>query len=97
MSKEDFMANQNVVDYLKWRASWGRLGNNAVPASDGFRSVATGQWTSGVYGNATIAGFQNNSYFTNLKWEVVDETNVGVEFATLRPTSAWSSPPCATV
>jgi hypothetical protein len=84
MSKEDFMANQNVVDYLKWRASWGRLGNNAVPASDGFRSVSTGTWSSGVFGNATIAGFQNNSYFTNLKWEVVDETNVGVEFATLR-------------
>lgn len=84
MSKEDFMLNQNAIDYLKWRASWGRLGNNAVPASDGFRSVSTGVGSSGVYGNATIAGFQNNSYFTNLKWEVVDETNVGVEFATLR-------------
>ena len=84
MSKEDFMANQTAIDYLKWRASWGRLGNNAVPASDGFRSVSTGTWSSGVFGNATIAGFQNNSYFTNLKWEVVDETNVGVEFATLR-------------
>ena len=83
ISKEDFMQNQNAIDFLKLRASWGRLGNNAVPASDGFRSVATGVGSSGVFGNATIAGFQNNSYFTNLKWEVVDETNVGLELATL--------------
>ena len=83
ISKEDFMQNQNAIDFLKLRASWGRLGNNAVPASDGFRSVSTGVGSSGVFGNATIAGFQNNSYFTNLKWEVVDETNVGLELATL--------------
>ena len=83
MSKEDFMQNQHAIDYWKWRASWGRLGNNAVPASDGFSSVSTGVGSSGVFGNATIAGFQNNSHFTYLKWEVVDETNVGFEMATL--------------
>ncbi|MBP3738507.1 MAG: TonB-dependent receptor [Muribaculaceae bacterium] len=83
MSKENFMLDQNAIDYLKLRASWGRLGNNAVPASDGFRSVTTGNGSSAVFGNSLIAGFQNNSYFTNLKWEVVDETNVGFELATL--------------
>ena len=84
MSRENFMQNQNAIDYWKWRASWGRLGNNAVPASDGFRSVITGNGASGAFGNAVIAGFQNNSYFSSLKWEIVDETNVGFEFATLR-------------
>ena len=84
MSRENFMQNQNAIDYWKWRASWGRLGNNAVPASDGFRSVTTGTGASGAFGNVAIPGFQNNSYFSSLKWEIVDETNVGFEFATLR-------------
>ena len=77
------MQDQKVLDYLKLRASWGRLGNDHVAASDGFASIATGNNASGVFGNTTIPGFQNTSYFSYLKWELVDETNVGVNFSTL--------------
>ena len=83
ISKEDFMQNQKAIDYLKLRASWGRLGNNQVPASAGFAAVTLGTAASGVYGNTTIAGFQNNSHFSWLEWELVDETNVGFELGTL--------------
>ena len=83
MSQESFMQDQKVLDYLKLRASWGRLGNDHVAASDGFASISTGNSASGVFGNTTIPGFQNTSYFSYLKWELVDETNVGVNFSTL--------------
>jgi len=83
ISKENFMQNQNVFDYLKLRASWGKLGNDHVAASDGFASITTGNKASGVFGNTTIAGYQDNSYFSYLKWEVVDEFNAGLNFSTL--------------
>ena len=83
ISQERFMENQNWADFLKLRASWGKLGNDNVAASDGFASIATGMGTSGVYGQTIYPGYQNNSYFSWLKWEVVTETNVGVQFATL--------------
>ncbi len=82
-SSEDFMKNQNVIDYMKVRASWGKLGNDNVAASDGFASVTTGLGASGVFGSTTYPGFKNTTYFSWLKWEVVTETNVGVEFTTL--------------
>lgn len=83
ISSEDFMANQNVFDYMKLRASWGKLGNDNVAASDGFASVITGLAASGVFGSTTYPGFKNTSYYSWLKWEVVTETNVGLQFTTL--------------
>lgn len=82
LTQEDFMKNQHVFDYLKLRASWGRLGNDHVAASDGFASITTGKDASGVFGNTLVQGYQNTSYFSWLKWELVDETNVGVNFST---------------
>ncbi len=83
ISNEPFMEGQTWADFLKLRASWGRLGNDNVAASDGFASIATGLSTSGVFGNTTLQGYQNTSYFSYLKWEVVNETNVGFTFNTL--------------
>ncbi|MDE6703354.1 MAG: TonB-dependent receptor [Muribaculaceae bacterium] len=83
ITSEDFMENQKAFDYMKLRASWGKLGNDNVAASDGFASVATGLGTSGVFGNVTYPGFQNTTYYSWLKWEVVTETTVGLQFTTL--------------
>lgn len=84
VSEESFMKKQPVLDYLKLRASWGRLGNDHVAASDGFASITTGNGASGVFGNNTFPGFQNTTYYSYLKWELVDETNVGLNFSTLK-------------
>lgn len=83
ISEEEFMKGLKGFDYLKLRASWGRLGNDHVSASDGFASIATGNSASGVFGNVTFPGYQNTTYFSWLKWELVDETNIGVNFITL--------------
>lgn len=84
ISEEPWMKNVSAIDYLKVRASWGKLGNDHVAASDGFASITTGNGASGVFGNTTIAGYQNTTYFSWLQWEVVDEINAGFNLSTLK-------------
>lgn len=84
LSEEEFMKNQHVLDFLKLRASWGRLGNDKVAASDGFASITTGNAASGVFGDVLVPGWQNTTYYSWLRWEVVDETNLGLQFTTFK-------------
>lgn len=80
ISEEDFMKNQSVFDYLKLRASWGKLGNDKIAASAGYASVTNNQAVFGT--NTALDGYINGSNFSWLAWEVVKETNVGLNFAT---------------
>lgn len=84
MTEEPWMKNQKAIEYLKLRASWGKLGNDHVAASDGFANISTGNGASGVYGNTIFPGFQNNSYFSWLQWELVEEFNAGFNLSTLQ-------------
>lgn len=83
ISEEAFMKQQNVFDFLKIRASWGKLGNDKVKASDGFASIFQDLYTSGVSGSNVLPGYTNLSYFSWLAWEVVNELNVGSDFSVL--------------
>lgn len=89
ITNEDFMIGQTWADYLKLRASWGMLGNDKVAASDGFASITTGNGASGIFGSligaagVPVPGYYDNSFFSWLRWEKVNETNVGVSYATL--------------
>ncbi len=83
LSEEGFFKGlkSSKVDYFKLRASWGMLGNDRVPANDGFASVTTGGLDqSGIFGGTNlIPGMINNTAFSILEWEVVYETNVGID------------------
>lgn len=83
MTEEDFMKDQKVFDFLKLRASWGKLGNDKVAASDGFASITQNLGTSGVYGPGILPGYTNLVYFSWLRWEVVNEVNIGTDFSVL--------------
>lgn len=83
ITEEDFMKDQKWVDYMKIRASWGKLGNDKIKASDGFASITQDKETSGIFGNSVLPGYTNLVYFSYLGWEVVNETNVGLDFRTL--------------
>lgn len=84
LTEEGFMKDQKVFDFLKVRASWGKLGNDKIKASDGFASINQDLWTSGVSGSTVLPGFTNMSYFSWLAWEVVNELNVGADFSVLK-------------
>lgn len=60
ISQEPFMKNQNIFDYMKLRASWGKLGNDKIAASAGFASI---QNTQAVLGTA-LDGFINSTNFS---------------------------------
>ena len=67
ISQEPFMKNQNIFDYMKLRASWGKLGNDKIAASAGFASI---QNVQSVFGpNTAIDGFINTTNFSWLGWE----------------------------
>ncbi|WP_418698208.1 SusC/RagA family TonB-linked outer membrane protein [Bacteroides sp.] len=81
ISQEPFMKNQNIFDYMKLRASWGKLGNDKISASAGFSSLSNVQSVFGP--NIALDGYTNSTNFSWLGWEVVNETNIGINFATL--------------
>ena len=77
---EDFMKNQQWTDYLKFRASWGLLGNDNVPANSTYILGTSGASSSGVFGDKLVDGLGAQTVYSNfLKWEVVSEYNIGVE------------------
>ncbi|PHN06628.1 SusC/RagA family protein [Flavilitoribacter nigricans DSM 23189 = NBRC 102662] len=73
-SQEDFF-NVTGIDYLKFRASWGELGNDNVPASDGART--TDIITTAI-DDQLVTGTTSLSVFSYLSWEVVEELNFGL-------------------
>lgn len=80
ISEEDWMKNQKAFEYLKLRASWGLLGNDKEPASDGFAGINTNHYNAN---NQTLGGVLLQNNFSWLKWEVVREINAGISFTSL--------------
>lgn len=84
LTGEEFMNGQEVFDFLKFRASWGLLGNDNVPANSAVILGSSGVGSSGVFGDKLIDGIGSQTVIQNyLKWEVVNETNVGFDFTLL--------------
>jgi TonB-linked SusC/RagA family outer membrane protein len=75
ISEESFMKGNGIINFLKLRASWGELGNDKIQASDG--AITTNVVTTAVNG-VLVSGTQTTNTFSSLKWEVTEETNVGI-------------------
>ncbi|MCE1198274.1 MAG: TonB-dependent receptor [Marinilabiliales bacterium] len=75
LSEEDFLKGNKYVNFLKLRASWGQLGNDKIQASDG--ATTTSVVNTAING-VLVAGAKTTNTFSSLKWEVAEETNVGV-------------------
>lgn len=83
ISDESFMKDQNVFDFLKLRANWGRLGNDRNRANYGVATLTQSSGTSGIFGGSLVPGFTSLNYYTNLKWETVEEYDLGIDISTL--------------
>lgn len=84
MSGEEFMQNQNIFDFLKFRASWGITGNNRIPANIYTLTIARGGELSTAFGeggNVVIAEGANltSAVPPTLRWEKVKEFDVAFE------------------
>ncbi|WP_138483934.1 SusC/RagA family TonB-linked outer membrane protein [Dyadobacter bucti] len=77
-SSEDFLKN-DVVDHLKFRFSWGKMGNDAI---DPFQYLSTYSFTNGYFlGDAKSLNKglnQNVAPNPNITWEVANTTNLGL-------------------
>lgn len=90
VSQEPFMQNVPEVNFLKLRAGWGLLGNDNIPSNiyspiidnSNYRSVIFGSDQNSGNGAVSHAATVTQSYNPNLKWETVDEKNVGLDITT---------------
>ncbi|WP_300597640.1 TonB-dependent receptor [Niabella sp.] len=89
LTQENFLKNQNAFSLLKLRGSWGKLGNDGVRPNPGYPVASVGNDFSGIFGsygsgNGTfIPGYNVNPFFTQTRWEVVEEWDAGLDFTAL--------------
>ncbi len=82
---EPFMKDQKLLTNLKMRASWGRLGNDKIPASAAIPTVTNN--LSAVFGpdeqllfGASVITLANPF----LQWELSNSTNLGLELGAVQ-------------
>ncbi len=86
MTSEDFMKDVKFLEMLKFRASWGRIGDDNV----GGRFLYTDQWA--YTGNASLGDVTPaNTPYTfyrisslgnpNVSWETVEKRNFGADYS----------------
>lgn len=82
MSDEDFIGDDSIISYLKLRAGWGQIGNdnrNSVPLNARLTTIANDYYTTGSGQTLIIGAAPGNVGNPNLKWETVEDINVGVD------------------
>jgi TonB-dependent starch-binding outer membrane protein SusC len=84
LSNENFLKDNNVIETLKLRASWGRVGNDRVP-SDAFTATVVPNLAYPFGGGVAV----NGSAITqvkdpNLRWETTEEIDMGLDFSLLK-------------
>lgn len=81
-SEENFMKNIQNLNFLKLRASWGKVGNNNI---GNYSSIASVNNVNYVLGGAIVPGRQlGNIGNNNLTWETTRSWNLGVDLSLYR-------------
>ena len=75
MTEENFMQDNGLFDFLKLRLSYGKLGNGSLGRSSGTRTVSIVQTD---IGDQPVSGIVSTSNFSDLKWEVTEEKDLGI-------------------
>ena len=79
-SEENFMKNIKALDFLKFRLSYGAVGNQAISP---YQSISLSNTNNYVYGNpgtTALGVYPANMANDNLKWETTYTSNLGVDF-----------------
>lgn len=78
ISNESFLHNHDVIDNLKLRLGWGRVGNQNIESYAYTSTMAT---VASIWGTALLSG---NTANPDLKWETTSSSNIGVDFNLFR-------------
>ena len=83
VSNESFMLDQDLIDNMKIRLGWGRVGNQSIANSAYISTIGSSDY---VFGNTptrvpgtTITSVGNS----NLRWETVEDYNLGLDITLL--------------
>lgn len=79
LSSEKFLKEQKLVTDLKFRASWGQLGNSGIPNYAYISQFVAG---ANYLGNNGVR--QLNPQLNSLKWETSESTNLGLDIELLK-------------
>ena len=82
LSNENFFKQGGIVDYLKLKGSWGRLGNQSVPTANPAISISSldNQFANFPFnGNVSTGAILSSVGNPNLTWETSETTNFGFE------------------
>lgn len=83
-SAEKFMENQNIIDFLKFRVSWGRVGNDKG-VNNRFMYMpavwqSSGSYSFGVSNPASQPAFAMSQMGNpEVTWETADKQNYGID------------------
>jgi TonB-linked SusC/RagA family outer membrane protein len=81
LKEEDFLKEVSFLTDLKFRASWGVTGSQAINPYATLNSLFSGKT---VFGDALYTTFSPSTTLPgNLKWETTEQTNIGMDIAVL--------------
>lgn len=87
ISKEDFYSQQSVLSLLKLKASWGKLGNQELPVNNPTLSLFSFNQNTANYafnqGQITSGAVLNQVGNPDLRWEISETSNIGLDFGFL--------------
>ena len=81
VSNENFMAGtKSLLDYLKIKGSWGKLGNDAINGAR-FLYLARYQTVANTYafGGSSLPGLNPTAANADVTWEESEKTDIGLE------------------
>jgi len=80
-SQEDFLKDVSWLSQLKMRVGWGQLGNQNIPNSARITTLGNTYYSIGQDQHLEIGTAPNNIGNQQLKWETVEDINVGLDLA----------------
>jgi TonB-linked SusC/RagA family outer membrane protein len=84
IDQESFLESFEILDFMKLRVSWGKIGNEKISYFDRFSRVNSGLLA--VFSNpdvAFVAATYGKSGNPDLQWETTTQTDIGLEFGLL--------------
>lgn len=80
VSQEAFMASQNIFSDLKFRASWGQLGNQQIGGDFPYQSVFSIGGDNYLFGGSIFTGGSQQVLANrDLRWETTETSNFGID------------------
>jgi len=82
INQENFLKGSNKVNDLKFRASWGQVGNQGIKPYQTYSNFAGGFYVDDQNNNI-LAALPSNLANENLTWETTTQLNLGLDFSFL--------------